>query len=75
MRTRHLKAGPDSPHLVYFRIEEKHKWLHVSVVVLLPGPQYKLSSKPLLHQDEGAELNNLPQVQYLGLFYSIMKRR
>lgn len=38
------KVGPNSPHLVYFRIQEEHKWLHISVEVLLPRPQYKHSS-------------------------------
>lgn len=72
------KVGPNLPHLVYFRIQEEHKWLHISVEVLLPRSQYKHSSKPLLCQEEGTENNNHPhlsQVQYLGLFCSIVERR
>lgn len=38
------KVSPNSPHLVYFRIQEEHKWLHISVEVLLPRPQYQHSS-------------------------------
>lgn len=52
------KIGPDWPRLGYCRIQEEHKWLHVSIMVLLPRLWYKHSSKPLLSQKEGTESNN-----------------
>lgn len=60
VRIRHLKVGPDLPHFIYFWTQEKHKWLHISVVVLLPRCHYKHYSKLLLRQDEGTESKNFP---------------